>query len=361
MPEPLKNQFNKSFVLALSRQVQSAYPGFDSLAFGEGIFTSDWETKELKQRINTIAASLNVCLPGDYKQCIDILKSASESFSGLQHMVFPAYVELYGLTDFETSMSALAYFTENSSSEFAIRPFIVKFPERAMQQMRKWAESSNHHVRRLSSEGCRPRLPWAMSLPQFKRDPQPVLRILERLKDDESLYVRRSAANNLNDISKDHPAILIRIAEDWLGKSQRTDWLIKHACRSLLKQGEPGLLRLFGFGEPGHVRLEAFDLQNEVNVGERLTFSFSLVTGQRSLGKLRIEYAIDFQKSNGQQTRKIFKVSESENAGSVKHIVRNHSFRPISTRTYYQGAHGLAVIVNGREMTSGSFQLNIVM
>ncbi|EDN66091.1 DNA alkylation repair enzyme [Beggiatoa sp. PS] len=273
-------------------------------------------------------------------------------------MFFPCYVELYGLNEYEDSILALEYFTEFSSSEFAVRPFIKKYNRRMMVQMEKWAESSNHHVRRLASEGCRPRLPWAMALPEFKENPAPVLKILEKLKDDDSEYVRRSVANNLNDISKDNPLILIDVAQKWLGKNPNMDRLVKHACRSLLKQGQPKILELFGFVKPDHISIEAFKIQESVNMGENLEFSFILKTQQGKLGKLRIEYAVDFLKNNGKLSRKLFKISESDYSGSKKVITKHHSFKNISTRKYYTGIHGLAVIVNGKELAKGDFGLS---
>ena len=184
MPEPLKNLYSEDFILSLARFLKSAYRMFDTEGFQKGVFDGDWNQKELKARMNHIAVMLHKYLPGSYRENIKILKSVSSHFSGLQHMVFPAYVELYGMEDFGTSMSALEHFTPNSSSEFAIRPFIKQSPKKAMQQMETWAESSDHHVRRLATEGCRPRLPWAMALPRFKNDPRPVIKILQKLKDD---------------------------------------------------------------------------------------------------------------------------------------------------------------------------------
>jgi 3-methyladenine DNA glycosylase AlkC len=226
-----------------------------------------------------------------------------------------------------------------------------------MKQMELWADSDNSHVRRLASEGCRPRLPWAMALPDFKKDSTPILPILEKLKNDESEYVRRSVANNLNDISKDHRDLLVKISRDWLGNNENTNKLIKHACRSLLKQGDKVVLLLFGFTDPCHITLSDFFVHDSVFMGENLSFSFSLYSKERDLGQIRIEYAIDFMKNNGRQARKVFKISEADYSGNSKFVEKNHSFRKISTRTYYPGEHGLTIIVNGVEFASGHFTL----
>lgn len=358
MAEPLKNVYSEEFIVSLSRELEAVYGQFDSERFRERIFSDDWAQKELKARMMHISVILHQFLPRNYKKTIEILKSVSSRFSGFEYMFFPGYVELYGLNEYEESILALEHFTKFSSSEFAVRVFIKKYQNRMMVQMERWAESSNHYMRRLASEGCRPRLPWAMALPEFKENPAPVLKILEKLKYDESEDVRRSVANNLNDISKDNPQRLVDVAQKWFGQNTDTDRLVKHACRSLLKQGNPKILELFGFVKPSHIRIEAFKLQESVNMGENLAFSFILQTQQGNLGKLRIEYAIDFMKSNGKRSRKLFKISEADYSAPKKAITKQYSFKNISTRKYYIGIHGLAIIVNGQELADDHFVLN---
>jgi 3-methyladenine DNA glycosylase AlkC len=223
VPEPLKNLYNKSFFNELINVLCQVYPCFPHQRFLKLIFDDDWDEKELKARMRHITLCLHQCLP-DYDQAIPILKAAAAHFQNtFEHMFFPDYVECYGLDDYDISVDALEHFTQFSSSEFAVRPFIIKYPDKMMSQMNRWATHDNEHVRRLASEGCRPRLPWAMQLPLFKLDPAPVMHTLARLKNDESLYVRRSVANNLNDISKDHPEIVVQIAKSWFGNNKHTD------------------------------------------------------------------------------------------------------------------------------------------
>ena len=358
MPEPLKNLYNLEFVASLSRELKSIYDHFDSEGFKSDVFNNEWENKELKDRLKHISETLHQYLPSNYQQAIKILMEVSSKFSGFEAMIFPGYVELYGLDKYENSIYALEHFTKHSSSEFAVRPFIKKYGEKMMEQMEKWAKSKNHHVRRLASEGCRPRLPWAIALPEFKKDPRPVITVLEILKNDESEYVRRSVANNLNDISKDNPQILIDLAKTWLDKNSNLDWVVKHACRSLLKQGNPTVMKLFGFRKPDNLRIEEFLVQKSVNIGNSLKFSFMIKATHGELGKLRIEYAIDFLKKNGKRSRKLFKISEARYSGQSKIVNKNHSFKVISTRKYYSGMHGIAVIINGHELFSSEFQLN---
>ncbi len=357
MPEPLKNLYNRSLITDLGSEISKRYTGFDQKAFERAVFDNDWKDKELKQRMRHIAECLHQHLPADYKKAINILKPVSAEFSGFENMFFQDYVECYGLDDFETSMPALEHFTKYSSSEFAVRAFILQQEKRMMKQMLNWARSDNHHVRRLASEGCRPRLPWAIALPPFKKNPQPVLKILKTLMNDESEYVRRSVANNLNDISKDNPETVLQWAERWLGDSKETDRIIKHACRSLLKQGDVQALSLFGFTDAKHIKLDMFKVQPMVSLGEKLHFSFLLRTRSTHLGRCRIEFAIDFMKANNKQNRKVFKISEGDYAEKEKQVSKYFSFKKISTRKYYAGKHQLTVIVNGVDQTSKLFDL----
>jgi 3-methyladenine DNA glycosylase AlkC len=357
MPEPLKNLLSGELIALLSKELKRVYEAFDSESFQESVFNKEWEQKELKARMEHISVTLHDYLPDDYKEAVEVLKSISSQSCGFGNMCFSGFVELYGLDEYDVSISALEHFTKNASSEFAVRPFIRKYPDRMMAQMEKWAESDNHHVRRLASEGCRPRLPWAGALPEFKKDPAPVLKVLEKLKDDESEYVRRSVANNLNDISKDNPQVTLGAAKKWMGKNPDTDRLIKHACRSLLKQAHPEVLVMFGFGNPDHLVMEELKVQKLVRMEEYLDFSFILKSRENRLGKLRIEYAVDFMKKNGKQARKLFKISESDFSGRKKAVKKRHSFKRITTRKYYTGTHGLAIIVNGKELACDTFEL----
>lgn len=358
MPEPLKNLYSTELVESLSRKIKILYCDFNELGFIDYVMDEYWEAKELKDRMKHISESLNQFIPLEYAEVVKILMKAAPHFSGFEYMFFPGFIERYGLEEFDQSMQALEAFTQYSSSEFAVRPFIKNNSKKMMVQMELWAKSANYHVRRLASEGCRPRLPWAMALPEFKKDPSAVIKILEMLKNDESEYVRRSVANNLNDISKDNPQLVIIIAKKWLGKSKQTDKLVKHACRSLLKQGQAEIMQLFGFEKPSNIKLKNLIISESVEMGENLVFSFDLKTQNKKLGKLRIEYGMDFVKKNGSLSRKVFQISESNIDKRNKSVRKSHSFKMISTRKYYAGEHQISIIVNGQEMASIGFILN---
>lgn len=358
MPEPLKNLYNKPLISSLGVEISKRYTAFDQTAFERSVFDNDWKQKELKQRMRHIAECLHQHLPKNYNRTINILKPVSSKFSGFEYMFFQDYVECYGLDNFKTSIPALEHFTKYSSSEFAVRAFILQDEKRMMKQMLEWAKSDDHHVRRLATEGCRPRLPWAVALPAFKKKPRPVLKILKTLMNDESEYVRRSVANNLNDISKDNPDIVLQWAEQWLHNNTQTDRIIKRACRSLLKQGNVKALSLFGFTGASLIKANEFEVQAAVSIGEKLHFSFKLKSRNARLGRCRIEFAIDFMKANGKQNRKVFKISEGDYTENEKLVSRYFSFKQISTRRYYAGEHHLTIIVNGVEKSSKQFHVH---
>ena len=357
MAELLKYRYSTEYIERLAAVVKQHCPVFDANTFAAAVLDDEWAGRELKARMHHIAVCLNKNIPYEYLESMELLKTIAPQFGGFEAMVFPDFVETYGMEHWDESIAALEYFTLFSSSEFSVRPFIIRDSERMMAQMLEWSLHEGEHVRRLASEGCRPRLPWAMALPEFKKYPDPILPILENLKQDPSLYVRRSVANNLNDISKDNPQITIDIAERWIGTHPDTDWLIKHASRTLLKKGEPDVLALFGFTNQ-HSKVDDIDLSSsKILIGEVLEFCFELSCKNGSLGKTRVEYAIDFVKSNGKQTRKVFKISEGIIPGTSRFFTKKHSFKPLSTRVHYAGQHQLAAIVNGVEKSSVVFDL----
>jgi 3-methyladenine DNA glycosylase AlkC len=357
MAEQLKNLYSKEFILKLTNKLFLIYSDFKKEIFINSIFDNSWQDLELKQRMRHIALNLNKHLPHTYKKQLEILKEVKEDFAGLEAMVFQDFVEVFGLDDFDNSMKALEVFTQNSSSEFAIRQFILKYEDETMEQMKILAKSKNEHLRRLASEGCRPRLPWAVALPKFKQNPSKVLEIIELLKNDKSLYVRKSVANNLNDISKNNPNIVIEFVKENLGKTKELDWICKHASRTLLKKGDKQILDLFDFSKSNHINLIDFCYDKSVNVDENLTFSFE-INSSESIGNIRVEYAIDYLKSNKTHNRKVFMISQNEIKLSSKKFTKKQSFKNMTTRKHYLGKHFIAILINGEEILKEEFYLN---
>ncbi|MFR2551143.1 MAG: DNA alkylation repair protein [Clostridioides difficile] len=318
-----------------------------------------WNNLELKARCRKISMSLGMYLPEDYKEALSILEKSVAGFYFA--FFFPDFVEVYGQDDinWDLSISALERNTEYWSSEFAVRAFIIKDEERMMAQMRKWSKHKSEHVRRLASEGCRPQLPWGQAISKFKKDPTPVLPILEQLKTDTSTYVQKSVANNLNDISKTHPDLVISIAKDWYGKNKSTNWIVKHGCRTLLKKGNRDVLALFGYDDTTSINIQDFTLETtSISIGEDLTFSFNILAKKAT--KTRLEYGIDYMKSNGKRNRKIFKISEvSLKENEKKSYMKKHSFADVSVRRHYPGIHSITIIINGVEKGKLDFELGV--
>ena len=359
MPDSLKDAyFSRDFTERLAEAVQQVYPAFDRVRFIGLVHDGAWAGRELKERMRHLSHCLHATLPHSFPTALEILRQVVPSFSGLQSMVCPDYVECYGLEHWELSMPALAYFTAFGSSEFAVRPFLDRDPSRAMAYLRAWATDENEHVRRLASEGCRPQIPWAMDLPAFREDPGLILHVLEMLKDDPSEYVRRSVANNLNSISKDHPDLVLEVCERWYGQTKERDRIVKHACRTMLKAGNPRALILFGFADPAQMRVEGLILDRErLHIGDTLNYAFDLRVEGEASSKVRLELAVDYRKARGQLSRKIFQLGEATYEPGLHRISRGHSFQERSTRTHHPGEHQLSIIVNGVEKAKAFFQL----
>ena len=362
MAEALKDQFfQRTFIEALSSGIKAIHQGFDEDAFLEAIYVEEWEDFALKKRMSHISACLGAFLPRDYPTALILLQSIYHQFQGFDAMVFPDFVEQFGLNYYEQSMRALELFTANSSAEFAVRPFIQKYKDRTMTRMLEWSRSENFHVRRLASEGCRPRLPWAMALPGFKANPDPIFPILENLKSDPQLYVRKSVANNLNDIAKDHPDKVLALVQKWRSSAgPETEWVIRHALRSLVKEGNKKALGILGY-QGNQAKMENFKIETPVvTMGEPLSFSLALKNGGKNRQQYMVDYVIHFKKSRGTHAPKVFKLKQLPlKSGESQLIQKHHPIQVITTRKYYPGEHFLEIQVNGKVLGKQKFELKM--
>lgn len=347
---------------------EKSYPTLTNKNSNLKFFSDHWEDKELKQRMKYTSYVLHQFLPNDFNlasdiivNIIEIIKQKPFTQSSLEFMFFPDYIESYGINNFETSVKTIEFVTQFTSCEFAVRPFIIRYGERMLQQMHEWSLHENHHVRRLASEGSRPRLPWAMALPELKCNPIPILPLLENLKNDPSEYVRRSVANHLNDIAKDNPNVVIQIAKLWRGSSKETEGIIKHGCRTLLKNGHPEVLKFFGLANNPKVELVNFKIKTKkIRLEENLEFSFLIQNNDKITQLLRLEYAIYYLRKNGQLSKKVFNISERQlNPNETIEIHRRQSFKLITTRRYYTGQQKLSIILNGQERELDTFELTL--
>ncbi len=356
MPEALKNCFTREWIKSLALSAQKYYTEFNPERFLTHVFDSQWEDRELKQRMRHLTYCLAEAMPFTYSQQLDIILKLTPDHRGLAGMVFPDFVEIYGLDEPDLSIPALARITPFFSSEFAVRPFIHKYPERMLQQHEIWSQDTNHHIRRLASEGIRPRLPWAIAVPFLKKSPERILPILELLYRDESEYVRRSVANNLNDISKDFPELVLKTVQNWDMEEENTRRLVKHALRGLIKGGNPEALALFGFGKNlkvGRVALQVH--QKELAIGDTLSWSYEIesLTDQ----DLRVELVIHFLTKTGQYSKRVFKTGEFLAGKEILKGQRNFSFQDRTIRKHYPGIQRLELQINGRIMASAEVRL----
>jgi 3-methyladenine DNA glycosylase AlkC len=346
--------FNRETVLALAEAVKGVYPALDVTGFIGEVMDERWQGRALKERMRYVTTVLHGWLPADYREAVAVLRAAAPAvpYGSFVAMVPADYVSVYGVEDYETSVAALELFTQRVSAEFAVRPFLVRYPERMMGQMLAWAGHENEDVRRLASEGCRPRLPWGMALPALKKDPSPILPILERLKNDPSETVRRSVANNLNDISKDNPAVVLAVLGEWNSGEESAEMrqLTKHALRTLIKAGDRRALELVGVA--GEAAVRVFDQKVEparIPLEGAITFSFAVESLGERPQELLIDYVVHHVRANGKRTPKVFKLLRRMiGPGEVVRLVKKHSFRPITTRRYYVGEHGIQVQINGQ-------------
>jgi len=361
----IKDIYSKSFYERLAASLAKVVPQFNQQKFMQAILPASFLAMEWKQRMQHTTSILHDFMPSNYTESVKLLEPIiaqlkSDGFGGhqLEFMFLPNYVATYGLDDFENSIIALELLTQYISAEFAVRPFMLKYGEQMLAQMLKWSTHPNHHVRRFASEGSRPRLPWAMAIPALKKDPSPLLPILENLKNDPHEYVRRSVANNLNDIAKDHPQVVVATAEKWKGCSKETDAIIKHACRTLLKKGHPEILSFYGLDAKGLTVTDFTITTPKVNIGESVAFQFTIVNNDEVERYIRLEYTLYYLKNNGTLAGKVFKISERNYpAGAKVEVKRKQSFKPITTRKFYLGAHQLSIMVNGAEKVVGDFEL----
>jgi len=357
----LKDLIDVPSVTALAAGVATVQPDIDAGTIVEQVFDGEWPHRELKQRIRHVAVVLRRYLPPEYPLALAVLRRAASEVGalGFTAMAFNDFVEEYGIEDPKISLMALEQFTTVVSAEFAVRPFIERYPDLLFAQLLTWTRHEDWRVRRLASEGSRPRLPWGMGLPSLQHDPSPILPVLTSLRHDPSEDVRRSVANSLNDISKDHPEVVVDVLASWQDGSSQTDALTKHALRTLLKKGHPGALGVLGFSsEPAVIIRNAKVEPPSVRIGGSVHLSFELVASGPDPQQLMIDYSVEYQNVSGSGSRKVFKGKVVELAGGEHATVRRKiSLKPMSTRAILPGPHAVEIQVNGRVLERFGFDV----
>ncbi len=366
MADALKDSFGSDVVEKIAATLRGACATFDPKAFVDTALDG-FDELELTDRARHVAAAMAQHLPADRGEALRVITASlgpedeelvgMEGFKYLPHVYFAAE---YGLDHFDDAMTAQYELTKRFTAEFSIRSYIEHHPERTMAQLRAWADDPSEHPRRLVSEGTRPRLPWAPRLREFQRDPAPVIELLELLKDDESEYVRRSVANNLNDIAKDHPEVVVDVADRWWrdGDTNRRR-LVRHGLRALIKAGHPGALAVLGYGPDSPLLVVSLTATPEnPAIGDAIRVEAQLENPTSSpLGAL-VDIRVHFMKANGETSPKVFKGAELEVAdGDTATVGKKISLKQHSTRKHYPGEHRVELIVNGDTRGQASFVL----
>lgn len=367
--EPFKNELSPDRVRQIGFALRRAYPSFPLPRFNKGLATA-LDALELKQRVIHIAGRIEACLPDDPRVMFPILTRSlagdGTDAGGLRgFLVWPLteIVARKGLSHHAESMRALREMTIRSTSEFAIRPFLRVNPAQTLEQLHTWCRDPNEHVRRLVSEGSRPMLPWGGNLKEFLHAPFPTLRLLEKLYQDESAYVRLSVANHLNDLSKCQPDLVLKTLRAWRrasGDSPAFAKLSRHACRTMIKQGCTGALLFHGFSKPEQLDVHGLRLgRKRLALGESLPYELCVTNRSESEASVLFDYAIHFQKANGSLSPKVFKGRKRTLAPGETWLIKgSHPLVPVTTRVYHSGLQRFEPRVNGMHSAAIDFTLS---
>lgn len=360
-PAQLKDWFDEDRYHSLAELFRSLSPRFDRARFLTAT-VQGLETRSLMQRLHQTTLALHETLPGGFKNQVAVLKDAAP---GIEHnfvgIFLSDFVATYGLEQPAFSLDALRFFTRFGSAEFAVRPFLQQDLVGTLRVMQTWTDDASEDVRRLASEGSRPRLPWGLRLQALVKNPDPTGPILDALRDDPSLYVRKSVANHLNDITKDHPDWVLRRLEGWqLPHSASRQWIARHACRTLIKRGHSQALALFGFGHSPVVTAALTASPPQLSLGQTLTLR-ARITAPASHPKpqtLAIDYLVHYVKADGSTSAKVFKWTETVLApGASLDLVKNQTVRDFTTRRHYPGRHRVELQINGHRLAETAFDL----
>lgn len=361
-----KNLINEAVVKKISLEISKVHPAFNQKKFQK--LSTELPSLELKARVLLITGHLKSELPAEYKKALSILVEVMESnkLKGFELWPFSEYISQFGLDHFDESMKAMYVLTSRFTSEFAVRPFLIKNHVRVLKYFSKWATDKDAHIRRWVSEGSRPLLPWGQRIPLFVMDPTHTILLLDKLRFDEELYVRKSVANHLNDISKNHPQVVIEVLRMWqkdvpAQHADKIKWITRHALRTLIKKGHPAAMKLMGVDGKADIKINNFKLNKKhFKLNDQMEFSFDIASTSKKTQKLIIDYSIDFIKANGKSGKKMFKLKSLEiRPGENLTINKKHSLKPITTMKFYSGTHHLKLQINGEVLNKISFLLNL--
>ena len=361
-----KDYFSRKAAGMLAAQVSSAWPKFDRKKFVR-LACVDLDALEFAGRVQQFSSALAATLPTDVPRALRILTKSlpkplptcDQVTDGWLQWPVGQFIADHGLPHFDDSMIAMLALTKRFTSEFAVRPFVEQRPKDTFGRLLALTEDPNPHVRRWCSEGTRPRLPWGKRLRDLVADPSPIWPILEALRDDSELYVRRSVANNMNDIAKDHAALVIRRCRRWIKKApDERQWVVKRALRTLIKAGDPGALAIVGYGPPKGLSASVSVRPKRIAIGGSVELSAQLDSTSRTAQDLLIDYVVHYVRSGKKSSPKVFKwktISLAPNASVT--IKKQHAMKPTTIRALYPGVHRVELQVNGSRIADTAFRL----
>ena len=368
MAEALKDSFGRDVPERIAAMLVAADPAFPASAFVADALEG-YDELELTPRARRIADVLAAYLPDDVEHAAALVGASlgppieGDELTGVgmapfMYLPFVYWIAAEGAGHWEAAMTLQHALTQRFTCEFSIRVFIDAEPERTLARLREWTRDPSPHVRRLVSEGTRPRLPWAPRLRRFVDDPTPVIELLELLKDDPTTLVRRSVANNLNDIGKDHPGVLVDVCRRWLvDATEERRALVRHALRSAVRRGEPGALEVLGFGNAPSLAISDVRIEpNVATIGGRVRLACLVENTSARAAAWNVDLRIHFVKANGSTSPKVFKLRTFElEPGEARSLMKSISLVQHSTRKHHPGLHVAELVVNGATQPLGSF------
>ncbi len=366
----MKTGLSKPAVTRISNALHQTCPGFDTEQFC--IEALDGLDKlELKERVSHLIRVLHEHLPGDFEDAARVLKKipscwdfgkTGDPLAGFAAWPVMDYVGVYGLNHPQVALPLLRTLTPLFSAEFAIRPFIEQHTKLTLAYLEDWCSDPDPHVRRLVSEGTRPRLPWSSRLRVFGQNAEPVLALLEKLKDDSSDYVRRSVANHLNDLSKGDPERVLDICRRWgTPVTKERKWIVRHATRTLVKARHPDVFPLLGYTKQPQICIQnLYVAPPKIRLGESVEIAFEITSRSDQLQTFVVDYAVHLVKKNGERRPKVFKLKSVKlTPQDTVSIQKRHLFKEITTRAYYSGEQVIEVLINGVPVAEQPFRLEV--
>lgn len=360
MAEPLKENINSQTVEFLADRFASLQRGFDRRAFTDSV-CAQLPGLELKDRINLLADQMATDLGPDYETALDTVVEVADGVDGWAAWPLCSFVERHGVDSPIASLEAMPHLTKRWSCEFAIRPFLDAHLELTRDYLRRWALDPDESVRRLPSEGTRPLLPWGPKVVALTEDPEIGLELLRLLRHDESETVRRSVANHLNDVTKNHPDLVVDLLSEWTREDGPVDdRMVRHALRTLVKKGHPGALALLGFTtDPQIADVQFACSPHEISLGDQIELSAELTSTSQQDQLLVIDFVIHHVKASGETSPKVFKwTTERLAPDQTVRLSKRRRIQTASTRRYHAGEHRIDLQVAGRLVATTHFMLD---